>query len=234
MAEMSRRSMVKLTAASLAFGGYAGTRSESLSASPMGQDSESSIYTFNGFPFNEQQKEAWEGTKPFGSAYPKELADEGFEMEPLDPYILDLKATDRSRRPELNGRLLIVPAGTVWQVIDGRARGFTSQEIFLKIHSHKWKSGGYQYRVKYTPIQTIEFIEEGPPWTEALGLVRNSAGTVCLFDKDPLVDPKGTLYPVPHPNAMYVYQFDWNKVRRIPDVEFGSYSVGPVLYPPNR
>jgi hypothetical protein len=156
----------------------------------------------------------------WGEAYP-------YPKERLDPK--SKAATDCRPRPTLNGTLLINPAGTIWIVIDGVARGYSSPAIFDQVH-FRWYVDlpGPTFRpVRMTHIETIAFIPVGTNWHNDLKLVRNSRGTVALFDAQ-------ILYGIPSPAVMNYYQYEWGKVQQIPDEEFGAYPMPLILNLPPK
>lgn len=63
----------------------------------------------------------------------------------MQPYEEQLSSIDLNLAarpiPELNGALLHLPAGTVFLVVDGRAKGFTSWTHFMRVCS-EFPSGG--------------------------------------------------------------------------------------------
>jgi hypothetical protein len=116
-----------------------------------------------------------------------------------------------ARHTEMNDYLLMNPYGTVWQVIDGYARGYISQDIFQRHHS-------WDQSFSYVPIQSIDFIVQGPVWTPSTGLVSNVYGTVAIFDVD--ANNNGYLYGFPSGYVFNAYEMDWGAIREIGDFDY--------------
>ena len=140
-------------------------------------------------------------------------------------------------RPEFNGTLLHNPAGTLWLVINGEARGYTSGILFERLHDWSWRdrftvdgyisaSGWLNHTLKWTDIADIRFIKEGAPWSDSLRYVRNSAGTEAIFDD-------GVLYGVPSARVRARYQLRQTKALQIPDEEWNSYPMPVILVMPD-
>jgi hypothetical protein len=140
-------------------------------------------------------------------------------------------------RPEDNGKLLINPAGTIWQVIDGKARGYLSGAIFEQVHfwtrsytigqcnCPPWQSCSCVHvteAVALTPINDLSDYIEDPPFDASLCLVSNSGGTVCLFESN-------VKRPIASAADFDRYQFDWSKVRVLPDSVYNGISTGPLV-----
>lgn len=150
-----------------------------------------------------------------------------------------MQATVAERRPDYNGSRLINPPGTIWTVVDGFARGWISGALFDRVHVRRryWCYGNNPRvcgvtAMPLTAVQSVAWIAEGPPWNDDVGLVRNRAGTVCLYET-PRGEDQGVLYALPSARVMDHYWFDWDKVRLIPEDEFNSYPVRVVLTMPD-
>lgn len=163
--------------------------------------------------------------------------------EPIDRAPSELES-GAPPQPGYNGTLFVNPAGTIWQVIDGFARGFVSEALFLKLHYWQttkvfnwgpWYNHIHRvdtYKVQLTPTQSINWIAERPPWNDDVQLVRNSAGTVCICET-PRGEAQRVLYCVPSEEVMDNYQLDWDKVNLIADADFNSYAVRAILKLPD-
>ncbi len=143
------------------------------------------------------------------------------------------------KRPELNGKLLHNPAGTIWQVIDGVARGFVSEDLFLRLHSwtrdytvgscgSAWppRAGICAHIHQAVALMEVPnvpaFIEEQGPFDASVRLISNAAGTVCLYESN-------TKRLVPNPETMDKYQFDWSKVMVLAEAVFDAIPPGPAV-----
>jgi len=117
--------------------------------------------------------------------------------DPLGPYGLEFGGFDLAGgpvlRPRLNGALLTNGDGTVWLVVNGQARGYSSWELLLKVHDSYPNTQSLkpielswlQRRVFgdrppppyphikgfFTPIVSTDFIEVGEDWSQSLRLV---------------------------------------------------------------
>jgi hypothetical protein len=115
-------------------------------------------------------------------------------------------------------------------VVNGYAKGYISEELFLRLHY--WvinvpPTGAPNPRVVLHPIQNIGFIAEKEPWSSSVGQVRNAAGTVCIYDVDSEY-PNGRRYVVPSEAIHRKYQLNWN-VRLLLDDEFNNIPVSLAL-----
>jgi hypothetical protein len=141
------------------------------------------------------------------------------------------------QRPELNGKLLINPAGTIWQVIDGVARGFVSEELFLRLHywsrsytigdcGNLTHAGLCTHNVQTVSLMEVPnvpaYIEEHAPFDASIRLISNPAGTVCLYESN----TKRLVYPAA---TMDKYQFDWAKVLVLENTVFDAIPTGTPL-----
>lgn len=120
------------------------------------------------------------------------------------------------------------PAGGIWQVIQGSARAFPSAAIFERIHFwyYEWAKP-VKLRVLTTKVQTLDFIHEGPPWTNELALISDGQ-TIALFERE---SGEAVTYGIPSIQVFDEYQFDRHKVRHITKHEFNSYRMVAVLPP---
>lgn len=131
---------------------------------------------------------------------------------------LDANLT-KQKRPEWNGLLLKTPPGIIWQVIFGQARGFPSKDVFERIHywsKHQSQGGwGNTVHVKIHEISSIDAIEQGPPFTGAVGLVKHPSGVWALREHEWYKDKKNNnqdrydyvLYGIPSKAVFLDYQF---------------------------
>lgn len=128
--------------------------------------------------------------------------------EEVESHLLELEAT---RHPELNSALLLLPAGTVFLVIDGIAYGYRSDTTYRRIHYRcysYWTRGNPRAHVRVCPrfytVPNVNFIQTDI-MDDACRL-RHRNGTVFLIRS-------GFYHPIASPGAFKNYQFDWGDVR---------------------
>jgi hypothetical protein len=150
----------------------------------------------------------------------------------------EFEAAQGQRLKHLNGTLLHNAAGTIWLVVNGEARGFTSAALLERLHDWYWVgpiyldnggiagTGRWPHALKWTEIADIRFIKEGSPWTESLRYVHNSAGTEAIYDN-------GILYGVPSVRVRQRYQLRETKAIMITDEEWNSYPMPVILKMPD-
>ncbi len=113
------------------------------------------------------------------------------------------------------------PAGTLWQVIDGYARGFVSEYIFLRTHS--WNNTG-----RILQVQNLQaFIAERPPFDASVLLIRNPAGTVCFYEDNikRLITNQISFTST--------YHFDASKITNVSENVFDAIPTGSLLPEPS-
>ncbi|MCY2978278.1 MAG: hypothetical protein NTU79_06385 [Planctomycetota bacterium] len=117
--------------------------------------------------------------------------------------------------PDWNGRLLMNPAGTVWVVIDGVARGYVNEPLFARVHGwrrqkqfcggplgHESCSWNWVNTV-FHRIPSISVIQEGAPISTDATIISNPAGTMFFFENN-------TIRGIPAAHIMEKYQFNWD------------------------
>lgn len=116
--------------------------------------------------------------------------------------------------PDWNGRLLMNPAGTVWVVIDGVARGYVNEPLFARVHGWRRKKKfcggpiGHQtcswnwVNTVFHRIPSISVIQEGPPIAGDATIISNPAGTMFFFENN-------TIRGIPAAAIFDKYQFNW-------------------------
>ena len=125
----------------------------------------------------------------------------------------------------------MTPVGTIFTVIDGHAYGWRSAELYERVHGWTYRTTctgpdfstfSCRRRIMFTRVQTVDWIAQRPPWSDQVGLVSNSLGTVAIYDR-------GELIGVPSAYMMLKYKLEWDRVRRIPDDEWNNYPMPIIL-----
>jgi hypothetical protein len=97
---------------------------------------------------------------------------------------VDLASLDRFSPPPLRtdliGQFIMDDPGTVWQIIDGYARGFRGLYDFTSLH--KWDEMGFVWKF-HTEDDVKAWIVVGRPFMNPV-LIRNPAGTVALQEEE--------------------------------------------------
>ena len=138
--------------------------------------------------------------------------------------------------PAWNGRLLMNPAGTVWVVLDGIARGYRNADLLDRVHGWRRKklrcAGplGQQTcsrvwtNTVFHRISTISVIKVGPPIALDATMISNRAGTVFFFENN-------RIRGIPSPDVMEKYQFNWgtSKKNRYSDDVIMRLDTGTII-----
>lgn len=128
-----------------------------------------------------------------------------------------LLASAPQPNPAWNGKLLMNPAGTVWVVIDGLARGYTNEPLFSRVHGWRrqvqecypthhgagHRCGPVWTNTVFTRISDIAVIQQGPVMAQDATIISNSAGSMFLFENN-------TIRGIPSGAVMDKYQFNWD------------------------
>ncbi|HQR08351.1 MAG TPA: hypothetical protein PLN21_16095 [Gemmatales bacterium] len=154
-----------------------------------------------------------------------------------------LGLTDQQEIPQLNGCLLCTPAGSVFLVVNGVARGFDSWSKLMRICSEYPAGFGpppdmspsifdrvfgtppppypaFMHRdIKafFTNVPAgIDFIAQGPNWSDSVGLIYFDGGPLALYD----MEDKPTIYGIPSQAIAYQHKINQNNKRRVSAEEY--------------
>lgn len=130
----------------------------------------------------------------------------------IDTSESELKSANQPNE-EWNGRLLMNPAGTIWVVMDGVARGYENAGLFDRVHGYRRRTracGGplgtpcdWVWRpAVFHRIPSISVIKEGNLISPDATIISNPAGTMFFFENNKI---RG----VPSAGIMEKYQFNW-------------------------
>lgn len=154
--------------------------------------------------------------------------------------------------PSLNGALLGIPAGTIFLVVNGVARGYPSWDALMRLHDNIPFSAPYigtdpdwlktlifggnkppsQKDIKnyFTDVPSVDFIAQGPAWSESSRLVYFERGPLGIYD---FVNGSPIIYGVSSQTTRIAYKLAEHKAHKISREEFESYPM-EILQNPVR